>query len=235
MNSNRVRLLFICIFTSSLLTYGQDNLVSYDLKKGEVFDILFLTTREGTQDLFKEYRQTAFPVASEMSFSPLPGFKIREIVQGDYEPQSLILAKWTSLALREKFLDEIEGRVPNFHEMRKKIWPLFNLTYYEIQDDHAIQLDRKKVIIATAYWKKENMQGNFTSFLTQWKKALKKTNGTLKIELVNGRSPKGYVYNPDYMAITQWETKADFEAFQKESLKMDTDFLKKINQFRLTD
>lgn len=235
MNSNRTSLLFTLIVAFSLLTYGQKNLVTFDLKKGEVFDLLFLTTREGTQETFKTYRQTAFPVAAEMSYSPLPGFKIREIVQGNYEPQSLILAKWTNLTLREKFLDEIEGRVPNFHDMRKKIWPLFGLTYYEIQDDYSIQLDREKVIVATACWKKENTQTDFANFLNQWKKAVKKTNGTLKIELVNGRSPKGYTYNPDYMVITQWDTKADFDAFQKENLKMDADFLKNVNQFMLSD
>ncbi|MEM9078479.1 MAG: hypothetical protein AAGC43_15660 [Bacteroidota bacterium] len=235
MNTNRVNSLFLFIFIFSFFCYGQDNLVTIDLKKGEAFDILFLTTREGTQDLFKEYRKTAFPVATEMGFSPIPGFKIRETVQGNYEPQSLILAKWTNLSLREKFLAEIEGRVPNFHEMRKKIWSLFNLTYYEIQQEQTIQLDREKVIVATAYWKKENMQDDFANFLTQLKKVIKKTNGTLKIELVNGRSPKGYVYNPDYMVITQWETKKEFDAFQKKSLKMGFDFLKKVNQFRLTD
>ncbi|PRX54572.1 hypothetical protein [Flagellimonas meridianipacifica] len=235
MNSNRVKLLFICILCGSFFSFGQDNLVTLNLKKGEVFDILFLTTREGSQEIFKEYRQTAFPVASEMGFSPLPGFKIRETVQGNYEPTSLILAKWTSLASREKFLDEIEERVPNFHDMRKKIWSIFNLTYYELSDDYSIQLDREKVIVATACFKKENTQADFTEFLTQWKKAVKKTNGTLKMELVNGKSPKGYVYNPDYMVITQWETKEDFNAFQKENLKMDADFLKNVNQFALSD
>ena len=55
------------------------------------------------------------------------------------------------------------------------------------------------------------------------------------MELVNGKSPEGYVYNPDYMAIAQWETKEEFNAFQKENLKIDADFLKNINQFALTD
>ncbi|MEM0930917.1 MAG: hypothetical protein AAGJ12_00530 [Bacteroidota bacterium] len=235
MNSNRLKLLFMHILIGSFFSFGQDNLVTFELRKGEVFDILFLATLDGSQETFKEYRQTAFPVASEMGFSPLPGFKIRETIQGNYEPSSLILAKWTSLASREKFLDEIEGRVPNFHDMRKKIWSIFNLTYYELPEDYSIQLDREKVIVATACFKKESTKADFTEFLSQWKKAVKKTNGTLKMELVNGKSPEGYVYNPDYMAIAQWETKEEFNAFQKENLKMDADFLKNINQFALTD
>ncbi|PIB29400.1 hypothetical protein [Maribacter sp. 4G9] len=235
MNSNQMKLLLICILSVSFFSFGQDNLVHLNLKKGEVFDILFLATIDGSQETFKEYRQTAFPVASEMGFSPLPGFKIRETIQGNYEPTSLILAKWKNLASREKFLDEIEARVPNFHDMRKKIWSIFNLTFYELPEDYAIQLDREKVIVATACFKKERTKADFTEFLTRWKKAVKNTNGTLKMELVNGKSPEGYVYNPDYMAITQWETKEDFNAFQKENLKMDVGFLKNVNQFTLTD
>ena len=119
--------------------------------------------------------------------------------------------------------------------MRKKIWSIFNLTYYELPKDYSIQLDREKVIVATACFKKGSTKADFAEFLIQWKQAVKKTNGTLKMELVNGKSPEGYVYNPDFMAITQWETKEDFKAFQKESLKMDSGFLKNVNQFTLTD
>ncbi|MEM9361854.1 MAG: hypothetical protein AAGA43_04415 [Bacteroidota bacterium] len=233
MNSNRLSLLFILIINFSLLCYGQDNKINYNLKKGEAFDILLLTTKKGSKDTFKEYREKAFPVAAEMGYTPLPGFSIAETTQGNYEPKGMIFGKWTSLAMREKFLDEIVGRVPNFHEMRKKIWSLFSVTYYEVQKDHSLQLEIDKTIVATAFWKKDNATSKFDSLIGEWKEAVKKTNGTLKIELANSKSPKGYTYNPDYMVISQWDNQEDFDTFKKKNLKMDVDFLKNMNQFLL--
>ena len=122
MNSSRLRLLLVFVITFSFLSHGQSNKITYNLKKGEAFDILLLTTKKGSKETFKEYREKAFPVAAEMGYTPLPGFNIAEVLQGEYQPKGMIFGKWTSLALREKFLDEIDGRVPNFHEMRKKIW-----------------------------------------------------------------------------------------------------------------
>ncbi len=234
MNSTRLQLLFIFAFCFSMMSHGQSNIVSYDLKKGEAFDFLFLTTKKGSAETFKEYRQKAFPVAAEMSYSQLPGFKITQVVQGEYEPKGMVLGKWKSIALREQFLDEIEGRVPNFHEMRKKIWPLFSMTYYEVPKDLSFQLDMDKIVVATACWKKENTPSEFKNSLQQWKSAVKATNGIIKIEFTNGKSPRGYVYNPDHMIIAEWDSQADFEAFQKKNINMDSSFLKNLNQFVLS-
>jgi len=233
MNSYYLSFLFILVFNFSNFSFGQDNLLTYDLKEGEAFDILLVTTKPNTKDTFKEYREKAFPVAVEMGYSFFPGFKITEVVQGKYEPKGLIFGKWKSMAMREKFLDDIEGRVPNFHDMRKEIWSLFSVTYYEVGEDYTFQLDTNKVIVATACWNKGNSDSNFESFIHTWKKALKETGGTIKLELVEGKSPLGYEYNPDYMVISQWDTPSDFEAFEKRNVLMSPDFLKHINQFVL--
>ncbi len=234
MNSYRVSLFHTLIFIISTFIYGQDNLVTYELKKGEVFDVLLVTTKKGTKETFKEYREKAFPVAVEMSYSFLPGFTVSEVTQGNFEPKGVVFGKWKSMVLREKFLSEIEDRVPNFHEMRKKIWSVFNLTYYEIQEDSTIQLDSNKILVTTASWKKDNSSSDYQKYINDWKEAVRQTNGILKIELIDGKSPKGYEYNPDYTFITQWDSQEDFNAFQKKNLIMDADFLKNINQFVLS-
>lgn len=233
MNSKQTTVLFLLLLNISIHSFGQGKLVKYELKKGEAFDILLATTKAGSKDSFKEYREKAFPVAVEMGYSFLPGFNISEIVQGKTQPKGIIMGKWTSLATREKFLDVIEERVPNFHQLRKDIWSLFNVTYYEIKEDYFFELDPSKIIVATACWKKENTQSQFDSFINKWKNALKKTDGTIKLELTNGKSPSGYVYNPDIMVIAQWDSLEDFEAFQKLNLKMDFNILKNVNQFVL--
>ncbi len=233
MKSFRMRFSFLLLLSYSLFSFGQDHIATYDLKKGQVLDILLLTTKPDTKETMKEYREKAFPVATEMGYSPLPGFNIIETTQGNYQPKGLILGTWESLPKREEFLNVIDTRVPNFRQMRKKIWSLFDLTYYEMQEATSFELDFNKVVVATAYWKKADEQSGFDGFMAKWKSIVEKTGGTLKVELVNGYSPYGYYYNPDYLVISQWERKDDFDAFLEESLKMDTSSLKNVNQFIL--
>ena len=228
-----VKLLFIFVFNFSVLSYAQDNILNYNLKKGEAFDILLVTTKIGSKETFTEYRKKAFPVAVEMGYSFLPGFKITETLQGNHQPTGIILGKWESLAKREKFLTEIDIRVPNFHQMRKDIWSIFNLTYYEVPEDISFQLDSNKIIVATAYWKKNSKQSELDDFISNWKTAVKQTGATIKLELTNGKSPFGYYYNPDYIAITQWDNRENLEAFLKLNQKMNIGNLKNVNQFVL--
>ncbi|SHG68773.1 hypothetical protein [Flagellimonas flava] len=234
MKSFRLHLTSVFVLSFSLFSFGQDDLATYNLKKGEAFDILLISTKPNSKEAFKEYREKAFPVAVEMGYSFLPGFNISEILKGSLSPKGMIMGKWKSIALREKFLAEIDSRVPNFHEMRSQIWSFFTVTYYEVPTDISFQLDSKKVIVATAFWKKEKTPSKLDTYLTRFKSGVKKTGGTLKLELVQGKSPSGYYYNPDYMIIAQWDSREEFETFQKENLKIDGDFVKDINQFILS-
>ncbi|MET1260133.1 hypothetical protein ABV409_12350 [Flagellimonas sp. DF-77] len=213
--------------------FGQKPPVEYDLKKGQVFDVLMVTTKKGSKEAFKTYREKAFPVAVEMGYSFLPGFTIEEVVQGSFEPKGVVFGSWTSLAQREGFLDVIEDRVPEFHGLRKEIWSVFNVTYYEIQKDLSIRLDPNKVIVATAIWKKQVSEQAFDNFLSDWKTGLEHSNGTIKITLVDGKSPAGYEYDPDILFLSQWNSREEFEVFQKANLGMDPEILKNSHQFIL--
>ena len=93
-------------------------------------------------------------------------------------------------------------------------------------------MDSNKIIVATAYWKKENKQ-EFDDFVTNWKATAKQTGALIKLELTNGKSPFGYYYNPDYLLIAQWDTRADFETFLKQNQKMDIQDLRNVNQYIL--
>lgn len=233
MATHQTSILFIVFLWFSMISFGQDNILTYDLNKGEAFDILLVTTKPASQDTFKEYREKAFPVAIEMGYSFLPGFKIVETTQGNNQPTGFILGKWQSISKREQFLKEIDTRVPDFHKMRKKIWSLFDLTYYEIKENSSFQLDKSKIIVFTAYWKQDGRESGFESYILQWKEITKQSGGSLVIELTDGHSPFGYYYNPDYVVISQWDNREDFEAFLKKNLDMDTQALKNVNQFIL--
>ena len=123
--------------------------------------------------------------------------------------------------------------MPNFHQMRKDIWSIFNLTYYEVPEDISFQLDTDKVIVASAYWKKEGKPSEFDDFISDWKTLATQTGATIKLELTQGKSPFGYFYRPDYLAITQWNKREDFETFLKQNSEMGKKNVRNVNEYIL--
>ncbi len=222
-------LLGYIVFLSSLALHAQSNIKSYSFKKGEILDILLLTTKPEGNALFKKYRETAIPIGVRRSYQPLPGFKITETTQGNIQPTSFLLGKWNDLQNREAFIAEIETFVPDFHKQRRDIWSIFNLVYYEIPNDISFKINKDNYIVATAYWKKNSE--SFKKFKKEWLQKAKANGGKNVLELTNGKSPVGYYYNPDYLVITQWENKASFEAFYKENLSMNHQGVQHVNQF----
>ncbi|UZO80079.1 hypothetical protein NBT05_14125 [Aquimarina sp. ERC-38] len=222
-------LLLILCFLLISTTKAQE--ISYTLKKGEVFDLLLVTNQPTGKEVFKNYRAEAFPVAVEKGYSFLSGFKITETLEGDIHPEGAIFGKWKSLADRQEFLKIITTRVPDFHKMRKEIWYYFTVKYYEIEQDLHFNLDPEKVIVATTYWQKEGASSEFENFIAKVKSLIETTGGSLKLAFNKGYSPEGYEYNPDYLILTQWDNKEDFDRFIKDSSTMDSTMLQTLHQF----
>ena len=210
---------------------AQSNVKSYSFKQGEVLDILLLSTKPNSDSLVAIYRKTAFPVAIGMSYTFLPGFSIKDYTQGNFQPESFILGKWASRAKREQFLAEIETHVPDFHQQRRNIFKNFHLTYYEMPADISFEVNKDKLIVATAYWQSDDQ--SFQRFQKQWLKAAKRAKGKTILSLKDGKSPFGYFYQPDWMTITEWESPAAFEAFQTKMNTLGAEGLEHVNQFIL--
>lgn len=231
MNPLKMIILVCCaiLFTSSLI--AQSDIKTISFKKGEILDILLLSTKSETAKHFEKYKKTAFPIAFKRTYRPLPGFKITQTTQGNIQPSSFIFGKWNDLKNREQFIAEIDDIVPDFHEQRRNIWSLFNLTYYEMPKDLTINFDKTKYNVATAYWKKEELP--FKKFKELWLQKSESTGGKSFLQLTNGKSPMGYYHNPDWLVITEWDSKEEFDAFYKENLSMNHKGVLHVNQFIL--
>lgn len=222
-------LFFTVNFTS---LNAQSKTKTYTLKKGHVFDIIFINTKPDTKQKLQNYFKTAFPVAEKMGYHRLPGVAIKgSPTQGNYHPESMILGYWDTLNGREKFLQDIQKTMPDFHKERRNIWSTFGLTYYELKEDLSFSINPQKFNIVTAYWHKD--KSSFQKFKQRWIQKMKKAGGQTQVKFTEGTSPFGYHYNPDYLVITTWKNKAAFEQFYKENLKMDHSSVKHVNQFQI--
>lgn len=221
---------FLVVFSVS--GFAQSKTVKYNFKKGQALDILLLTLKPNTQEKLKKYFKDYFPIAKKYGYHSLKGFSVKvSPSQGNYQPQSMILGYWDNLDLREKFLQYIDKNIPVFHQDRRDIWSRFDVTYYEMQKDLSFEVSKEKYNVVTAYWQKDKK--GFQRFKKNWRDKVRRAGGTFTVELANGASPFGYYYNPDYLCITTWESKAAFEKFYKENLKMDHSAIKQVNQFKI--
>jgi len=228
--SKNLALVFITYLLTTSLS-AQSNVKSFNFKKGEVLDILLLTNKPDIEKDFEKYKKTAFPVAFKRTYRPQPGFSIKETTQGNIQPTSFLFGKWDDLKNREQFIAEIDNVVPDFHQQRRTMWSIFNLTYYEMPRDISFKIDKSKYVVATSYWKKD--AASFNKFTKTWLQKSIAKGGKEIIQLTNGKSPVGYYHNPDLLVITQWESKSAFDAFYKENLKMDHKGVLHVNQFVL--
>lgn len=208
---------------------AQENLKSMTFKKGEILDILLLSTVPDYEPLFDRYKKTAFPVAFDYSYQLQPGFDITDYTLGNHLPQSIVFGKWSSLENRVGFLENIVKRVPDFHDQRRGLFEYFGLTYFVMSEDLSFSINKEKHNVTTCFWPNENEQ--FERFYVQWKKEVVEFGGKFVLELQDGSSPIGYYYNPDLLCIVQWENPADFETFAKEHPLSYYRGLKNVHQF----
>ncbi|WP_350290531.1 hypothetical protein [uncultured Croceitalea sp.] len=217
----------VAFFLGGILASAQSKTITF--KKGEVLDILLFTGKPEMGKLFPRYKETAFDFALKTGYKPQPILAIAETTQGGLQPGSFVFGKWINLSSRKKFLNEITTQVPDFHEQRRAMWSSFYLAYYEMRKDISFDLNPEKVIVVTAYWEDES--NTFLTFKKEWLKKAKNKGGRVLLELNEAMSSVGYMYKPNYVVLTEWDNRADFEVFKKESLKMGEKGIQNVNQF----
>ncbi len=219
----------IAIFSGSFLQ-AQNSTITYDFKKGQAFDIIFLTTKPNVDDKLQSYFKDVFPVAEASGYHNLKGFGLGETTQGNYQPGVMVFGYWDSKSNRSEFLTKIEKKMPDFHEQRRTIWSTFDLTYYVLREDLSFEVDTEKFNVVTTYWAK-NMK-NFKSFEKALRLKTTTNGGEIKLSLKDGDSPFGYYHNPDLLLITEWESEEDFRKFYDENVQMDHSSIKHVNQLK---
>ncbi|QLG45418.1 hypothetical protein [Costertonia aggregata] len=230
MKQTKLMLVFAALFLSGLMVNAQEETKRLEFKKGEVLDILLFTGKPEMAKLFPKYRKTAFVFASKTGYQPQqPILSVQETTQGGYQPGTYVFGKWPNVDARKKFLNEIVANVPDFHEQRRSMWSTFYVSYFEMEKDISFELNPKKVLVSTHLWKQNDSE--FNSYQKEWLKKAKANGGKVILELKNSRSAIGYMYKPDYVVLTEWNTRDDFDAFLKEDMKIDKKGIQNVNQF----
>ncbi|MEL6538459.1 MAG: hypothetical protein AAFQ98_23760 [Bacteroidota bacterium] len=220
------------LFTFSAMSLmGQARIDTVELQKGEVLDILLISTKEDVGEDLKAYFRDAGTVAQRYSYTSLPGFRVMEHTQGNHQPQILVMGGWSDLEKREAFLDEILDEVPDFHERRRKIWSYFGLCYFELQEDLFLQINRDQYHVATALWFEDASKAE--DYLKQWNKQLGRAKGEVLVQLQDGTSPKGYQFRPDFFVITTWEDETAYRRFQAKAERLDGESIRHSNELVL--
>lgn len=217
------------LFSASL--YAQKGPISYHFKQGEVLDILLINQSPNSEELFEKYKKTAFPVAFEYTYQPVPGFGVSKLTLGNHLPNSFIFGKWASPDKREGFLQNISKKVPDFHQQRRALFNYFGLTYYEMHQETSFSIDPSKHNVVTAFWSKDPL--SFNKFFKKWEKHMTRAGAKIIIQFKEGKSPLGYYYNPDLLLIAQWEDEASFHTFTKQYPLSAYQSLKNVHQFVL--
>ncbi|QTE23560.1 hypothetical protein [Polaribacter cellanae] len=220
----------LAIFLLSLSNVnGQSKVIKLNFKKGEVLDILLFTGKPDMGKYFPEYKKTAFAFALQTGYTPQPILNITETTEGGLQPGNFVFGKWKNLTAREQFLNEIDKKVPDFHQQRRKMWSTFYLSYFEMNENTSFELHSEKLNVATAYWLKN--KNDIKNFQKEWTKMAKKNGATILLGLNNPKSSVGYMYKPNFIILTSWPSKASFDNFKKEAFLKKNKSVINVNEF----
>lgn len=219
-----------CLFMAMSLD-AQSKPQTLNLKKGQAFDIILLTNAPDSKEAQDDYFKRAFPIALESGYAPAFGKGIDTPTKGNYHPEVMAFGTWPSIVARVSALTQLETRMTDFHEMRRKVWTNFDMTYYEVKEDISITFDPEKYYVATMFW--ASKKGKFAKFKQRWEAIRLKQGGRQLIRLTDGASPFGYHFNPTYLTITEWNSEADFRAAKTADDGLDYSGVLHLNQFPL--
>ncbi len=223
-------LLPLLMLLGTTKAYAETNVV---LKKDHVIDLLFLNTIESSRQDQKQYFRDVGPKARTMGYEPVIAFRIkRKPISGNYYPDTLAIASWPGdMTDRAGYLDTLEKAVPDLHSRRFDHWSTFNMTHHYVPRNITMQFDPEKIYVLSAYWPKDNKK--FTTFREQQLDRINKFGGKVKLDLDQGHSLFGYLYQPQVTMITEWKNQAAFDAFHQSNPGNDRQALKQQNQLYL--
>jgi len=218
----------------SAVADADNNKKTYHFKQGQVIDFLFLASRPKSEAAFKAYVQAAISEATALGYKNLSSFSItRTPTQGNYYPDVLVFGGWPGdFTDRANALAQLKKAVPDLNARRLDIWSSFNMTNYHLTEDKSFSVSYDKIQVLTAYWQKD--AALFAVFKHKFLKNVQQAGGVVKLALMDGRSPFGYEYNPDYTVITEWDNQAAFDTFLAANLEMDHAGVRHVNQLYLT-
>lgn len=231
-----IRLCFLLsLALVSVAVTAQDNAKIYDLKKGQIFDVLLRTNNTGaTQEKKDKFNREVIPIALEQGYQLMPsGLYFEPVaIQGNYSPDHMILGGWESLKARENAMRVLVAELPYFHQIRRELWTTLFSTYFEIEEDISFSIREDKFYVVTAYHHKSERQ--FGEFKKEWARNIDESKGRIILELENGESPFiGHLYEPHRFIITEWTNRESFEIFLTKNKQMDHSSIKYVNQFAL--
>lgn len=200
-------ILSLLVFMTISGVYGQQDVKTYELKKGNTLDFILLNTKEGKGEDIQQYFKEVFPVAEAAGYNRLSGLQVAgNPMEGNYHPAFIVPGFWDTHQSRPNFLEKILELKPDFYQTRRDIWSTFNLVCFDLQEDLSFSIHAEKYYTVTTIWLTDPSQSG--TFVRDWNRKVGKAGGKNIVLLTGGHSPKGYFYTPELFVITEWEDEA---------------------------
>lgn len=202
------------------------------IKKGQRVDLLTGIRKPGTDEILNNYFGQIFPIASKYGFKVDGTFlTVAPPTKGNFHSSFLSVMSWTDPNGPDKFRNEAKKLSYDYVAERRNIWSVFNLTEYsEIEKDIEFTVSSDKVYVITAYWLED--ADAFRAAKKEAGPKMQAAGGKKTVLFGKGKSPNGYLYEPDVISITEWETKESFEKYHKSTdPKVNDAGVRNVNQW----
>lgn len=201
------------------------------IKKGQSVDFLAMIQNPGTEEALQKYYAEVFPSAVKNGFKSEAAFiTIAPPSKGNFHAAFVGIMSWPNEEGRENFLTEAAKLSYDYIEERRNIWSVFNLTQYSnVDKDIEFTVSSDKVYVISAYWLE-----NGAAFQKERAKSvseMEKAGGKLLLDFGKGKSPKGYLYEPDIYSVEEWDSVESFEKYKRSEGSEENNGIRNENQW----
>ena len=202
------------------------------IKKGQSLDLFFGNRKPNTDEALGIYFNKVIPPASKLGFKVDGSFITTEPpTRGNFHSDFMSVMSWPNSEARNQFFKDFEKVDYDFTAERRKIWSVFNFVEYsKLEKDINFVVSSDKTYVVTTYWIEDGK--NFETAIKNIRSTMKTMEGKLLMQVGKGHSPNGYLYEPDLITITEWESPETFKKFLK-SIDSSKDIAgtKNVNQW----
>ena len=210
-------------------------------RKGKLYEIAFASIKEGKEtQLNEQYFPKVGPLVAEYGAAGLGSFRVIGKIEGQIEPQMIVIFEWPSLAVKTKF--HKDPRFLKISPLRDEALSFFETSYYEVGEDVTVAFKENKIYEFFGAWLTPEAETALPKYF-EVSEPIKRSYGRLYPEFKVNLSPaKGlssdHAYSPHMAGIVEWDKAEDYyiltsnEKFKKEAAPLMKKALARIDMLQ---
>jgi len=210
--------------------------VIHDFNAGSMFCVVSSIQQPDAENLANQYFAGIQPIIQSEGVQFLVTFDVQEQLAGDHAAPFFSLITMPSLQTKHNINDKRLSEWQSIRELRPDVWSELRLRDYELSENLQLTLDSNKYYQLESFWVQTDKDDEFSDYRHSAEKSAKKHGGRV---IYSAGVPATYETlgaerAPDHLVMSEWNSKAEFDAYWRKESKQPFSYLAAYNAWLMT-